>query len=480
MTISVDGDGAVFQVTGKSIDFPGYLRAYVEGSDDPQAELADQETVLPAVRQGQSVNCQDLSEKDHTTQPPARFTEASLTQALEERGIGRPSTYASIIETILSREYVFKKGSALVPSWIAFSVAKLMSEHLPRLVDFEFTAQMEDDLDAISRGEADNVAYLNEFYYGNGAPGLKKQLDHKIEEIDARAVSRFPVGAGPNGQEICVRVGRYGPYLEYGERRASVPDDLPPDELTQAKAEELLSKAEKGDEPLGVCPETGRQVYVKVGRFGPYVQLAPGAEDEPARNASLLKGMDISEVTLDVALRLLSLPRTLGAHPDTSEDVVAFNGKFGPYIKCGQETRSLPPDLSPVDVTLEQALALLAQPKTRRGRGAAKEPLKVFETRSPVTQQAVQVLDGRYGPYVTDGQTNASLPRGTDVATFSFEAALQLLAERSAKGPPRKKKTARPAKAAAASRKTNTQPRKKAAATPRKTTSKKTAVKGRS
>lgn len=473
MTITVEAEGAVFQVSGKSIDFAGFLRAYVEGSDDPNAELADKETILPAVEQGQLVRCDQLTAKDHTTQPPARFTEASLTQALEERGIGRPSTYASIIETILNREYVFKKGSALVPSWMAFSVAKLMTEHLPRLVDFEFTAKMEDDLDAISRGEAGHVEYLSQFYFGNGAPGLKKQLDHKIEEIDARAVSRFPIGQGPDGQEICVRVGRYGPFLEWGERRASVPDDLPPDELTQEKAEELLTKAEMGEQPLGVCPETGREVFVKVGRFGPYVQLAPGAGEETAKNASLLKGMEVSDITIDVALRLLSLPRTLGTHPETGKEVVAFNGKFGPYVKCGDDTRSLPQELSPIDVSLQQALELLAQPKVRRGRGAPKEPIKRFEQPSPVTQQVVQILDGRYGPYVTDGQTNASLPRGVDAATFTFEAALTLLADRAAKGPSRKKvaKKTKPTKA-----KTKTTAKKKKS-TAAKTVKKKTAVK---
>ncbi len=473
ITIAIEAEGAVFQVSGKTIDFAGFLRAYVEGSDDPSAELADKETILPTVEQGETVLCQDLTPKDHTTQPPARFTEASLTQALEEKGIGRPSTYASIIDTILNREYVFKRGSALVPSWMAFSVAKLLSEHLPRLVDFEFTAKMEDDLDAISRGEAGHVAYLNLFYFGNGTPGLKQQLTNKIEEIDARTVSRFPAGRAEDGEEIFVRVGRYGPFLEHGERCASLPDDLAPDELTEEVARELLAKAEKGDEPLGTCPDTGREVFVKIGRFGPYVQLAPENDEQTAKNASLLKGMEVENITLDVALQLLSLPRELGPHPELGEAVVAHNGKFGPYIKCGKETRSLPADVSPMDVSLEQAIELLAQPKVRRGRGAPKEPLKVYEKKSPVTEQVVQILDGRYGPYATDGETNASLPRGTSPESLTFEAALQLLAERAAKGPTKKKKAKKATKSAKKAKKSTKTPVKVETSTKKKTAVKK-------
>jgi DNA topoisomerase-1 len=454
ITITVAGGEAVFQVSGKTIDFPGYLRAYVEGSDDPDAELADKETLLPHVASDEAVACQNLEIANHTTQPPQRFTEASLTKALEERGIGRPSTYASIIDTILNRQYVFKRASALVPSWTAFSVTKLLSEHLPRLVDFDFTAQLEDDLDAISRGEARHLDYLSGFYFGNGSPGLKKQLANKVEEIDARDVSRFSIpkpASREDEPDIFVRVGRYGPFVERGERRASVPDDMAPDELTFDKALELLNEAEQGDEPLGTCPVTGRPVFMKVGRFGPYVQLGATSEHEKPRNASLLKGMDMADVNLEVALKLLSLPRTLGTHPQTGDNVVAQNGRFGPYIKCGSETRSLPADLSPIDVTLTQALELLAQPKRRRGPAAAKEPLKVFPN-SPVTGQVVQLLDGRYGPYVTDGTTNASIPKETDPEQVTFDQALQLLAERAAKGgrgrkAARKKAAAKPPKA---------------------------------
>jgi DNA topoisomerase-1 len=449
ITVTAEGGDAQFQVSGRTIDFAGYLRAYVEGSDDPGAELADRETVLPAVERGEPLRCITLESKSHTTQPPPRYTEASLTRSLEERGIGRPSTYAAIIETILHRQYVFKRGGALVPSWVAFSVSKLLEDHLPALVDYTFTAQMEDELDAISRGEAEHLTYLQGFYFGDGRPGLKQQLEHKAEKIDARAVSRFLIGkpeSGENIEEVYVRVGRYGPFLEQGERRARLPEDLPPDELTLEVAIGLLNKAQQQDEPLGRCPQTNRPVFLKEGRFGPYVQLASTADDEKPKNASLLKGMSPEDVTLEVALALLSLPRLLGEHPDSGQPVMAHNGRFGPYIQCGDETRSLPDEHSPIDVTLDQALALLAQPKFRRGRAAPREPLKVFEA-SPVTGQAIKLLEGRYGPYVTDGTTNASLPRGTTPEAMTFAKAVELLADRAAKGRTRKttrqKKTVR-------------------------------------
>lgn len=443
ITITIEGEGAVFQVSGKTIDFPGFLRAYVEGSDDPLKEMADKETILPAVEVEDRINNKNLKPKSHTTQPPARFTEASLTRSLEEKGIGRPSTYASIIDTILNREYVFKRGTALVPSWMAFSVTTLMVQHFPSLVDYQFTAQMEDDLDAISRGEEGHLNYLRNFYYGNGRPGLKKQLENKVEEIDARSVSRFSLGIPKSGEfteEIFVRVGRYGPFLEQGERRASLRDDMPPDEVNVETAIELLEKASKGDEPLGLCPDTHRPIFLKEGRFGPYVQLGTTDDDEKPKNASLLKDMLPPDVTLEVALKLLSLPRTIGDHPEQKEPIVAQNGRFGPYIKCGGETRSLPSEISPIDVTMEQAVHLLAQPKQRRGRAAPKEPIKQFD-KSPVTDEPVKLLDGRYGPYVTDGTTNASLPKGTEPGELTFDEALQLLADRAAKGPPKKKKS---------------------------------------
>jgi DNA topoisomerase I len=471
MTITVEADGAVFQVSGKTIDFPGFLRAYVEGSDDPEAELADQERILPAVKVGDAVTCRELTPKDHTTQPPARFSEASLTAALEERGIGRPSTYASIIDTILERRYVFKKGNALVPTWTAFSVSKLLEQHLPNLVDYEFTAQMEDLLDDISRGEFESVAYLTNFYFGKQGqkhPGLKPQLDSKIQQIDPRDLSRFTLGTPAEGQhreEVFVRVGKFGPFIEHGERKASIPQDMPPDELTLEKALSMLEQASVGEEPLGIHPDTHKPIFLKQGRFGPYVQMGAGDDDEKPKNASLLPGMQPSDVTFETALKLLSLPRTIGEHPQTHEEIVAFNGKFGPYIKCGSETRSLPKEIAPTDVTLEQALELLSQPKTRgRGRAAApREPLKSFEN-SPVTNQPVKVLEGRYGNYVTDGTTNATLPKDYTPETLTFQQALDLLAERAARGPATRGRRGRAAKAAP---KPAAAPKKKAA--PRKT-----------
>jgi DNA topoisomerase-1 len=444
ITVTLEGEGAVFQVSGKTIDFPGFLRAYVEGSDDPNAELADRERILPAMKPGEPLTLQELTAKVHTTQAPARFSEASLTAALEERGIGRPSTYASIIDTILERKYVFKKGNALVPTWTAFSVSRLLEEHLPGLVDYQFTAQMEDLLDAISRREEDASTYLRRFYFGDGTPGLKSQLESKLSEIDARDMARFPLGTsgGDAPVEVFVRVGKFGPFLEHGERKASIPDEMPPDEMTLEKALELLDQASAGIEPLGMCPDTHKPVYLKQGRFGPYVQRGTADDEEKPKNASLLAGMTPADVTMEVALRLLSLPRTVGEHPESHEPIVAFNGKFGPYIKCGTETRSLPREVSPIDVSLAQSLELLSQPKQRgRGRAAPKEPLKAFDA-SPVTGQPIKVLEGRYGVYVSDGTTNATLPKDLAVEDLSLEKALDLLAERAARapagGPPRR------------------------------------------
>jgi DNA topoisomerase-1 len=438
MTISVEGGGALFTVGGKTIDFAGYLRAYVEGSDDPAADLAEQDTVLPSVEVGEPLACRELEPKSHTTQPPARFSEAALTRALEEMGIGRPSTYASIIDTILAREYVFKKGNALVPTWVAFAVAQLLSAHLPNLVDYKFTAQMEDDLDAISRGESAQLDYLHGFYFGNGTPGLKRLLQDKVEEIDARDIGRILIGQPAGGEPIFVRVGRYGPFLEQGERRASLQEDTPPDELSIERSLEMLDQAQQSELPLGYCPDTKKPVYLKVGRFGPYVQRGAPDDEEKPKNASLLKGMKPEDITLEVALKLLMLPRELGANPLTGTGVVAHNGRFGPYVKSGDETRSLPAGLSPLDVTLEQAVELLAQPKVmRRGFGAPKEPLKVFDD-SPITGQKIQLLEGRYGMYLNDGVTNASLPKGLAPDSLSKEQALELLATRAAMGPPKK------------------------------------------
>lgn len=475
IVVTIEGEGCVFQVSGKTIDFPGYLRAYVEGTDDPSAELADQERTLPSVEVGEVLRCTRLDAKEHSTQPPGRYSEAALTKALEERGIGRPSTYASIIDTILARGYVFKKANALVPTWVAFSVVTLMEENLGSLVDYQFTAQMEDDLDEISRGERGHIEYLENFYFGNGRPGLKKLLEHKIDEIDPAKIGRISIGTPEGMPEVFVRVGRYSPFVEQGDRTASLKEDMAPDEVTLQVALEFLDQAERGDEPLGLCPETQKPVFIKVGRFGPYVQRGTTDDEEKPQNASLLKGMTPEEIDLEKALKLLSLPRELGPHPESQEPVIAHNGRYGPYIKCAAETRSLPTDLSPLDVTLEQALYLLAQPKTR-GRGASKkEPLKVFEA-SPITEKPVQILDGRFGPYITDGTTNISLRKGMMPEEITFDEALALLAEKAAQGPaPKKKKTAKK-KAATKKSTTKKKPAKKKLAA-KKAPAKKTAKK---
>ena len=466
ITISVEADGATFQVAGKTIEFPGYLRAYVEGSDDPGAKLADKEEVLPRVVVGERLECLKVEAKSHTTQPPNRYSEAALTRTLEEKGIGRPSTYASIIETIQARNYVFRRAGSLVPTWVAFAVCQLLEAHLPDLVDYQFTAQMEDELDAISRGEMAHLEYLTSFYFGKTHPGLKQLLENKIDEIDARDVSRILIGKPQGGAEVYVRVGRYGPFVEQGDRRASLPEKLAPDELTLATALEMLDKAAEGDEPLGTCPETGKPVFLRTGRFGPYVQRGTPGDDEKPQNASLLKGMRPEDVDLELALKLLSLPRPLGSHPENDQPVVAHTGRFGPYIKWGEETRSLPDGLSPLEVTLPEALLVLAQPKVRRGAARRTEPVKVFVA-SPVTGRQVQVIEGRYGPYVTDGVTNASLPKGDSPEELTLEHALDLLAIRAAKGhgrrPARKRapttKTAR--KKAAGGRSAARKPAKK-------------------
>ena len=440
---------AIFEVSGKTIDFPGYLRAYVEGSDDPDAEIADREVLLPKLAVGEKLKCSNLEPKSHATKAPPRFSEAALTKSLEEKGIGRPSTYASIIDTILNRSYCFKKSGALVPTWTAFAVCGLLENHLPDLVDYTFTAQMEDQLDAISRGELGYLDYLKEFYFGGDNSltheriGLKKQLENKADTIDARDVSQIEIGK-PEGVEesIYVRVGKFGPFLQYGEQRASIPEDLPPDELTVGKSLEILNQTSQADEPLGICSDTGKAVYVKVGRFGPYVQRGNSDDAEKPQYASLLKGMEVETLDFETAMKLLNLPRTLGVKEDTGEGIIAQNGRYGPYVQCGKETRSLPPEISPLDVTLEKALEILAQPKYGKGSARATvrktEPLKLFDE-SPVTGKPVQVLNGRYGAYVTDGETNATIPRDTEANNLTFEQALELLAIRAAKGPAKKK-----------------------------------------
>ena len=475
---------AEFATSGTVITHPGFRLAYVEGSDDPEAEVADQERQLPALAVGDRIAVRSLSADGHETQPPARFTEASLVKRMEELGVGRPSTYASIIKTVQDRGYVWKKGSALVPSFLAFAVTNLLEQHFTDIVDYAFTARMEDDLDEISRGGKELEPWLSAFYWGTDGPitpemgdgtGLKA-LVSDLGAIDAIEVSTIPIGVGDDGIAIVARAGRYGAYVEKivdGEPvRANIPEDLPPDELTVEKAVELLSAPREG-RSLGTDPATGLTVFAKAGRYGPYVQLGEHDDEgvgEKPKTASLFRDMRLDTITLEDALPLLSLPRTVGADPADGEPIVALNGRYGPYLSKGKETRSLDSEEQLFTVTLEEALRILAEPKRRKGQ-TAKPPLREMGE-DPNTGKPMVVKDGRFGPYVTDGETNASLRAGDTVEELTVERAAELLQDRRDRGPAKKsaKKSAKkPAKKSA----------KKSAkkATAKKTTAKKAAAK---
>jgi DNA topoisomerase-1 len=428
---SSSGELAEFGASGTVITFRGFLAAYEEGRDTDEA-ADDDERRLPNVGEGDALELVTLEPQGHETNPPARYTEATLVRTLEELGIGRPSTYASILGTILDRGYVFKKGTALVPSFLAFSVVALLEQHFGRLVDYGFTASMEDDLDRIAAGDEHRVEWLQRFYYGqsDGGKGLQ-ELVSDLGAIDAREINSIELGNG-----IVLRVGRYGPYLERDERRANIPDDLVPDELTVEKAEELLAQP-SGDRELGVEPETGRQIIARTGRYGPYVTevLEEGSKEKP-RTASLFKSMSLDTITLEEALQLLALPRVLGVGAD-GEEVTARNGRYGPYVQHGKETRSIEAEEQLLTITLEEAQALLAQPRPRRGRGQAKPPLAELGP-DPVSGKPMVVKEGRFGPYVTDGETNASLRAGDEPTSLTVERAQELLADRRARGPAKK------------------------------------------
>ncbi len=419
-----DGRVAEFAAAGTVITFRGFLLAYEESRDEPSGD--DEERLLPPLSAGDELTATAIDPDGHTTSPPARFTEASLVKALEDRGIGRPSTYAAIMGTILDRGYVRKQGQALVPEFLAFAVVNLLEQHFPRLVDYAFTAQMEDDLDEIASGEERRNDWLQRFYFGgDGDAGLKELVEGRLGEIDAKAVSTIELP----GTDIVVRVGRYGPYLERGDQRQTLPPDVAPDELTPERAEELLAQG-KQEHELGVDPESGRTVAVRNGRYGPYVtELVNG--DEKPRTASLFKSMSPETVTLEDALRLLTLPRTLGE--SSGEEVVATNGRYGPYVKMGKESRSLESEEQLFSITLEEALAKLAEPK-QRGRRATAPPLRELGD-DPVSGKPVVLKEGRFGPYVTDGETNASLRAGDAVDTITPERAAELLQARRDRGP---------------------------------------------
>ncbi len=434
---SKDGRDAVFNASGKVIDFAGFLRAYVEGSDDPEAALEDREIVLPALKTGDGVRDEKLDPKGHTTQPPARYTEASLVQGLEERGIGRPSTYASIIQTVQDRGYVIKRGQALIPTFIGLSVVQLMEQNFAQLVDYSFTARMEDDLDRIADGQSKRIPYLEAFYFGQDH-GLKPMIAARLESIDPRVVATIHVPR-LEGQGIEVRVGRYGAFMKRTaadgqDQTGNIPDDLAPDELTLEKAEELFNKR-SSEAVLGVDPATEQNVYAKNGRFGPYVQLGESG-GATTKMASLFPNEKLEDLTLERAMKLLSLPRFVGNIE--GEEVWAFNGKFGPYIKRGKDSRTLPGGHEQLfTLSLVDAEALLKEPKQARGR-TAREPLQVF---SYPDRTAIQLLDGRFGLYLTDGELNAYLKREDNAQTLDA-AAIRGIFEDRAKPPKSKQKGA--------------------------------------
>ncbi|GAB3622418.1 type I DNA topoisomerase [Mariniluteicoccus endophyticus] len=466
------GDPCTFVASGRTITFHGFLKAYVEAVDESSgATTDDQQARLPQLTVGQTLSADEVTASGHTTKPPARYTEPSLVAKLEELEIGRPSTYASIIRTITSRDYVFKKGSALVPTWLAFAVTRLLEEHFPKLVDYKFTASMEEDLDEVAKGDLERLEVLKQFWYGNEEKGLQglEHLVNNLGEIDARGVSTFPIGDLDSG--LSVRVGRFGTRVMKGDEEAyaAVDDDLPPDELTVEKARELLENPIGKELEIGVDPETGHRVVGKTGRYGPYVtEVLP--EDAPKsqkpRTGSLFASMDLDTLTIDDALKLLSLPRVIGTDADGNE-ITAQNGRYGPYLKKGTDSRSLASQDQIFTVTLDEALALYAQPK-QRGRAAAKPPLAELGE-DPNSGKKLVIKDGRFGPYVTDGEYNATLRRGDEPATMTLERGVELIAEKRAKGPAKK----------AAKKTTKTTAKKTTAkkSTAKKTTTKKAAAK---
>ena len=469
VTIAVDAAGkkAEFTASGTVYTFKGFLEAYEEGRDEKRGDAdAAENQSLPAVAVGDQLAVSDAEAKGHRTTPKPRYTEASLVKVLEEKGIGRPSTFASIPETILDRGYAVKRGQALVPTWLAFSVVRLLEEHFADLVDYDFTAALEDDLDTIARGEQNRVEWLKSFYFGSdNHVGLRQVVDN-LGEIDARALNSTRIT-----DTATLRFGKYGPYLEVADpanpeakpRIVNVPEDLAPDELTAQKAQELIDAPVAGDRVLGENPDNGKIIVVKDGRFGPYVQEndpvsedaavdettgevveAPkpkrGAKKEAApkpRTASLFRSMSVDEIDLDTALRLLSLPRVVGVDPESGDEITAQNGRFGPYLKKGADSRSLESESQIFDVTLDQALEIYAQPKYGAGRRASSA-LAEFEA-DPVSGKPIRIRDGRFGAYVTDGETNVTIPRGQTVEDITFEVAVQMLADKRAKGPATKR-----------------------------------------
>ncbi|MET9231487.1 type I DNA topoisomerase [Lentzea sp. NPDC003310] len=460
------GQEVTFAASGRTITFAGFLKAYVETVDaEAGGESDDAESRLPLLVKDQDLTITELSADGHTTSPPSRYTEPSLIKTMEELGIGRPSTYSSIISTIQDRGYVWKKGAALVPSWVAFAVVGLLEQHFGRLVDYDFTAALEDELDGIAAGRQGRTTWLSGFYFGGSigpdgsigrSGGLKKLVGTGVEDIDPREVNSIPLFSDSEGRTVVVRVGRFGPYLERevdgAAQRANVQDDLAPDELSEEIAEKLFSTPQEG-RSLGTDPVSGNEIVAKEGRFGPYVtEVLP----EPAENGStskakapkprtgsLFKSMELSSVTLDDALKLLSLPRVVGKDPETGAEITAQNGRYGPYLKKGTDSRSLVDEAQIFTVTLEEALKIYSEPK-KRGRAAAAPPLRELGN-DPVSGKPMVIKEGRFGPYVTDGEANASLRKSDSVESITDERAAELLAEKRAKGPVKKKAPAKKA-----------------------------------
>ena len=487
------GATATFRASGRTITFPGFLRAYVEGSDDPDEALADRETFLPAMDSGDVLSADEVTADGHETRPPSRYSEPKLVQKLEELGVGRPSTYASIISTIIGRGYVWKKSGALVPTWTAFSVVRLLEAHFPHLVDYEFTAKMEDDLDVIASGGGDRIEWLSEFYFGMGRGGgggasavpgaspdgdgagggdlvanpmgLKAMISDRLEHIDAAAINSIPIGEDSNGESVVARVGRYGPYLQRGDDTASIPEDIPPDELSMERAEALLD-APNDDRVLGTDPSTDQPVVARNGRFGPYVQLGDPADGKPEKTGSLLSTMSLDTIELSDALKILSLPRDVGPHPEDGGEILVQNGRYGPYLKWGKETRSLATEAELFTITTEEALTLLAQDK-KSARQRSNPVLRELGT-DPISEQQMTIRNGRFGHYVTDGEDNASLRKGDTVENLTDERASELLQMR------RERKAAKKGTKKASSTKTSKKKTAKKKSTKKKAAKKRT------
>lgn len=474
VAVDLQVENAGFRSSGKRIDFPGFLRAYVEGSDDPDAALEDQEVILPALKVGDRPNCQKIEAVGHETQPPARYTEASLVKTLESEGIGRPSTYASIISTIIDRGYSILKGNALVPTFTAFAVTDLLEKYFPELVDPGFTAKMERTLDEISTGEAAWLPYLQKFYLGEtGLETQVKQQESAIDPNQARSVELENLDAK-------VRIGRYGPYIEAdngeGVVTASIPKDLTPSDLDPEQVQQILKQKTEGPEQLGTDPNTGLPIYIMIGKYGPYVQLGEATEEnKKPKRASFPKGVTAENLTVEQAVGLLALPRTLGVHPENGGKIQASLGRFGPYVVCdrgkeeGKEYRSLKAGDDVLSITLPRALELLAEPKKGRSSktSKAKEPLRELG-KHPADDEPVNVYDGPYGPYVKHGKTNASVPEGTTVEDVTLAQAVELLAAKASTSKSKSKSSSSKSKTSSTKSKTGTTKKKSTTSTAKK------------